>query len=145
LMISTKEKTNQSTLESIFQNASNNPKRKKEKDQALAKFIIYNSQLLTILSSQKFIAFCQALDPYYQVPNDKVLKRMINEAYLYNFIFSKIKQQVIQNFQQLYNEQRDTQNNSEIKTIPANINEDNHFQTMLFNMISSCNSELETD
>ncbi|CAG8847532.1 27949_t:CDS:1, partial [Gigaspora margarita] len=58
LMIFTKEKTNQSTLESIFQNASNNPKRKKEKDQALAKFIIYNSQPLTILSSQKFIAFC---------------------------------------------------------------------------------------
>ncbi|CAG8847533.1 27950_t:CDS:2, partial [Gigaspora margarita] len=38
---------------------------------------------------------------------------------------------------QLYNEQRDTQNNSEIETIPVNINEDNHFQTMLFNMISS--------
>ncbi|CAG8769676.1 16085_t:CDS:2, partial [Gigaspora rosea] len=48
----------------------------------LAEFIIYNSQPLTILSSQKFIAFCQALDAYYQVPNDKVLKCMINEAYL---------------------------------------------------------------
>ncbi|CAG8460021.1 17383_t:CDS:2 [Gigaspora rosea] len=70
--------------ESIFQNASNNPKRKKEKDQALAEFIIYNSQPLTILSSQKFIVFCQALDLYYQVPNDKALKHMINEAYLYN-------------------------------------------------------------
>ncbi|CAG8821900.1 35248_t:CDS:2, partial [Gigaspora margarita] len=131
LIISTKEKTNQSTLESIFQNASNNPKRKKEKDQALTEFIIYNSQPLTILSSQKFIAFCQALDPYYQVPNNKALKRIINEAYLYskNLLYEILE--------------KNTQNNSEIETIPANINEDNHFQTMLFNMISSCNLELE--
>ncbi|CAG8844700.1 39567_t:CDS:2, partial [Gigaspora margarita] len=55
-------------------------------DQALAEFIINNSQLLTILSSQKFIAFCQALDLYYQVPNDKALKCMINKAYLYNYL-----------------------------------------------------------
>ncbi|CAG8819649.1 33845_t:CDS:2, partial [Gigaspora margarita] len=144
LMISTKEKTNQSTLESIFQNAFNNPKRKKEKDQALAEFIIYNSQPLTILSSQKFIAFCQALDPYYQAPNDKALKRMINEAYLYskNLLCEILEKSALT---QLYNKQKDTQNHSEIETIPANINEDNHFQTMLFNIISSCNLELETD
>ncbi|CAG8523697.1 14301_t:CDS:2 [Gigaspora margarita] len=47
--------------------------------------------------------------------------------------------------EKLYNEQRDAQNNSVIETISANINKDNHFQTMLFNMILSCNSELETD
>ncbi|CAG8488644.1 258_t:CDS:1, partial [Scutellospora calospora] len=63
-----------------------------------------------------------------------------------DFISSQIKKQVIQNFQQIYNEQKeDTQDVSETVTIPANTDDQSRFQNMLFNMISAYDSELETD
>lgn len=85
ILRSEKESSNsptQTKIDAMFQKQwAKNPKRKQECDEALTEFLIDDMQPLYILKNEGFINLVKTLDPYYTLPSDKYIKKLITKAY----------------------------------------------------------------
>ena len=77
--------TIQPKIDAMFQKQwAKNPKRKQECDEALVEFFINDMQPLYILESKGFINLVKTLDPYYALPSNKFVKKLITKAFNYS-------------------------------------------------------------
>ena len=88
ILRSEKRKNNnpiQLKIDAMFQKQwAKNPKRKQECDEALTEFLTDDMQPLYILKNEGFINLVKTLDPYYTLPSDKYVKKLITKAYNYS-------------------------------------------------------------
>ncbi|GES80927.1 zinc finger BED domain-containing protein 1-like [Rhizophagus clarus] len=84
ILRSEKEKNNnlvRSKIDAAFlKTVGKNPKRKQERDEALAEFLIDNMQPLYTLKSAGFINLFKTLDSYYNLSSDKYIKQLVTKA-----------------------------------------------------------------
>ncbi|GES76464.1 zinc finger BED domain-containing protein 4-like [Rhizophagus clarus] len=96
----------QAKVDIMFQKQwSKNPKRKRECDEVLTEFLIDDMQPLYVLKNEGFINLVKTLDPYYTLPSDKYVKKLITKAY------NNSKQELIKLFACQYMEYPHTSQN----------------------------------
>lgn len=77
--------TTQPKIDAMFQKQwAKSPKRKQECDEALVEFFIDDMQPLYILESKGFVNLVKTLDPYYTLPSNKFVKKLITKAFNYS-------------------------------------------------------------